>query len=158
MKNKIEHKNVILKKFKERNKPYENWQTYNNQINTVLFDKENREIKRKDIINLAKDEFPLLECSLPNDNYFLMTTEKVYSYFMHYLQQGDYHTLEGFHPSTYFFKHPSLGNNTELYALQYQNKSLLFYEIDSGDPGYCAQDFFRIILGRTGITISLKNQ
>lgn len=157
MQNRREYKLDLIERFKNRNKPYRDWQTYNDQMNTVLFDKENIDIKRKDIVSLTKDEFPLLECSLPNDNYFLMTTEKIYSYFMHHLQQGDYHTLEGFHPSTYFFKHPSLGNKTELYALQYKNKSLLFYEIDSGDPGYCAQELFRIILGRTGITISLRN-
>ena len=156
MKDSLEYKNDIIKKFKERNKVYEDWQTYNDSLNTYLFDKEGIDIKRKDIITLTEDEFPLLECNLPNGNYFLMTTEHIYSYFRNYLQQRNYSALGGFHPSTYFFRHPSLGNNTEFYVLQCKNNSLLFYEIDSGDPGYCAQDLFRIILGRNNITISIK--
>ncbi|NJO01872.1 MAG: hypothetical protein HC880_09425 [Bacteroidia bacterium] len=123
----MKNKSEIIAKFKTRNqKENKDWETYNDKLNTVLFDNERSGISRKDLITLEEGEYPLLECGLSNDNYFLMTTNRIYSFFRHYLQKRTYEVIEGFHPSTYFFRHPSLKNKTELYVIQCKNKSLFF--------------------------------
>ncbi|NJO04021.1 MAG: hypothetical protein HC880_22175 [Bacteroidia bacterium] len=143
-------KSAIIDKFRSRNKKNSNkWETYNDQLNTVLFDNEDLEIRRKDLISLEEDEFPLLECNLSNGSYFLMTTHRVYSFFRNYLQEREYEDLEGLHTGTFFFNDPKLGNKTELYAIQCKNKSLLFYEIDGGQPSFlrkrCLELFWEIL-------------
>ena len=142
-----DNKRTILERFKERNKePSENWQTYNDQLNTRLLDKPNAHISRIDLITLATDEYPLLECNLPNGNYFLVTTSHVYSYFRHYLFREKHENLIEFNTSTYFFKHPKFGNKTELYVLECKAQKLFFFEIDSGASGYYATQLLGVIL------------
>lgn len=144
---KLEYKKAILEKFKTRNGNDE-WNTYNDRLNTIIFDKEGLEISRKDIIKLSNNEYPLLECDLPNGNYFLMTTDYIYSYFRRYLLKKDYQSLTRINDCTYFFRDAKPRNKTELYVIECKNQELLFFEIDSDYPGYYAMEFLRVILKR----------
>jgi hypothetical protein len=147
------YRKSILEKLKQRYNDGLDWRTPNDQLHTRLFNQPGLDISRSDLVELKNNELPLLECQLPNDNYFLMTTDYVYSYFMHYLRGGAYHRLKGFHPSTQGFNDPLLENKTELYSIVFENKTLLFFEIDSNDPGRYAQDLFRIMWEREEVYI-----
>ena len=150
------YRKTILDKLKARNHHTLKWSTPNDRLHTRIFEVPNVLISQDDLITLEDNELPLLECHLPNDNYFLMTTDYVYSYFMHYLVKSQYQGIRGFHPSTRFFNAAELGNKTELHALNFARNSLVFFEIDSGDPGHYAKELFRIILERDNIDLVLQ--
>lgn len=62
-----EYKDHIIQKFKERNTPKDGflWQTFNDQLNTRLFDQPGLDISQSDLVKLDDQELPLLECQLP---------------------------------------------------------------------------------------------
>jgi hypothetical protein len=139
--------NSILAKFRKwTQEPSKDWETYNDQLNTHLFDEPHAQISRSDLITLATDETPWLECNLPNGNYFLVTSQHVYSYFRRYLFKQRHENLVRLNTSTYFFKHPKFGNKTMLYVVECRDQSLLFFEIDNGAPGYYATQLLEIII------------
>ena len=149
------YRKTILDKLKARNHHKLKWSTPNDRLHTRIFEVPNVLISQDDLITLKDNELPLLECHLPNDNYFLMTTDYVYSYFMHYLSMFSYHSLKSFHSSVQGFNDPKLGNKTELHTLSWGVKSLFLFEIDSGDPGHYAKELFRVILERDDISLTL---
>lgn len=150
---KVRYQQSIINELNERSREELDWQDSNDLLHTQLFKQSNTQISRADLITLKKDEYPLLECSLPNDNYFLMTTDYVYSYFMHYLTQTRYLQEMWFYSGTDGFNNPELGNKTELHAVKLTktNKSLLLFEIGAGNSGYYAKELFKIILEKNDL-------
>ena len=68
-------KEVLTRTLSLVDKPYKEWRTYNQKINTILFfDNENINSS----LSLSENELPLLECKLKN-SYVLITTNRVVS-------------------------------------------------------------------------------
>lgn len=80
------------------------------------------------------NEYPILECLLPNGNYFLMTTDKMISYFckkFYLLSYKDYwwHDTETFKNNL-----PLTEGQTRVFKYLSQTKKEFIFEIESGLP------------------------
>jgi hypothetical protein len=94
---------------------------------------------------LLTDEYPLLECSLQDGNYFLITTDRVISYYRNCLQTQFHKDFINFDFSTYkFIDRDNKNQKTEFYILEYKEDKV-FYEIDSYAPSHLAIELIRII-------------
>jgi hypothetical protein len=126
---------LILDKLKSRYSDVNNLLTNNDKSHTVIFSSMlNSYFKPECGITLGESEFPILECLLPNGNYFLMSTLKMESYFSginYKLFYSDY----WWYDREYFQNAlPFIEGQTKVLKYYSFEKSEFLYEIDSGDP------------------------
>jgi hypothetical protein len=126
---------LLLSKLKSRYKDINNLLTKNNKSHTVIFSSLlDGYCKHEYHIILELNEFPILECLLPNGNYFLMSTTKMMSHF----DGKDYKLLYSdywWHDRDFFQKAlPFTEGKTKVLKYFSYDKSEFLYEIDSGEP------------------------
>jgi hypothetical protein len=126
---------LILDKLKSRYRDVANLVTKNSENHTNVFSYPiNNYHQHEYNLTLELDEFPILECVLPNGNYFLMTTTKMISHYCdkHYVMTySDY----WWHDREFFQKAmPFTEGDTKVLKYFSFEKVEFIYEIDSGEP------------------------
>lgn len=134
MNKKIEKHKSIIKKITEIHADLKSLRTHNDKLNTVLFDNY-IEFNNPHSIQLSDDELPILECSLPNGNYILATTENLYSIYNNTNYKMNYKSFKS-SDTNYFRSNKQIGEGKTIkfkYLLK-DSESFFMYEIDSLDP------------------------
>lgn len=83
-------------------------------------------------IILTQDEFPIIECTLPNGNYFLMSTLRMVSVFQNTRYELPYSEYL-WHDSQYMAEALPFNDNSPKTLKYYsRDKSIFIFEIESG--------------------------
>ncbi len=127
------HKKIIDKL--KRKYPGLELKTNNHALHTIVY-KDQKSISKFEcsLFQLDIDEVPILECSLPNNNYFLMTTKGMYSFFSNELYMMPYTDFDK-SDRDYYRSSKQLGEGETRVFKYYSKKGDSFiYEIDSLYP------------------------
>jgi hypothetical protein len=126
---------LILEKLQERYKEVGGLPTTNNKSHTIFFSHLLINYRKTEYeIMLGSDEFPIVECLLPNGNYFIMSTFRMMSHF----NGNNFELLYSeywWHDREYFEKAlPFREGITKVLRYFSLDKTEFFYEIDAGEP------------------------
>jgi len=111
-------------------RPEEKWETNNVAIHTRLNRKfffiDEKFFKQDD------DEILLLDCLLPNQNYFFLSTKRIGSIFQAEKKSFLYSELDDFTEECLYALEPD--SLTDIYTLTTKNNDSISFEVDNGSP------------------------
>lgn len=114
--------------------------TNNDTLHTKIFLDLIEGFKPKYDFVIDKQEFPLLECYLENKNYFLMTTNCMYSWYNGMKYELKYSEFWWEDPKIFSLNLPLQKGKTKIFKYYSITKIPFWYEIDSNHPADAAHN------------------